>query len=95
MKLNDTLWAYRTTYKTSIETTPFKLVHGKSWHLLVELEHKFYSDIKAPNMDQTAAGSKRMLDLHELEELRLDAYENSLIYKEWKKKWHDKHVSRK
>lgn len=36
-------------------------------------------------MDHIADGGRRMFDLHELEELRLDTYENALIYKERKK----------
>lgn len=45
-------------------------------------------------MDHTAVVSKRMLDLHDLEELRLDVYENVLIYKERTKKWHGKRITR-
>lgn len=92
-KVNDTLWAYRTAYKTHIRTTPFKLVYGKSWHIMVELEHKSYWAIKSFNMDHTVVGSKRMLDLHELEKLCLDAYENALINKERTKRWHNKHIT--
>ncbi|XP_058775534.1 uncharacterized protein LOC131649793 [Vicia villosa] len=33
--------------------------------------------------------------MNELEEIRLDAYENAKIYKERTKKWHDKRISRK
>ena len=36
---------------------------------------------------------KRILDLHELEEMRLHAYENARIYKEMTKQIHDKHIS--
>lgn len=46
-------------------------------------------------MYHTAAGSRRMFDLHELEELRSDAYENALICKHKTKRWHDKRISRK
>jgi len=62
--------------------TPFKLIYGKSCHLPVELEHKAYWAIRNLNLDPHLAGEKRKLQLSELEELRIDAYENARIYKE-------------
>ncbi|GJW35078.1 reverse transcriptase domain-containing protein [Tanacetum coccineum] len=41
-KLDDALWAFRATFKTPIECTPYKLVYGKACHLPIELEHKAY-----------------------------------------------------
>ncbi|KAL5573993.1 hypothetical protein UlMin_023590 [Ulmus minor] len=37
-------------------------------------------------------GEKRLLQLHEMEEFRHNAYENARIYKERTKAWHDKHI---
>ncbi|GJR67508.1 reverse transcriptase domain-containing protein [Tanacetum coccineum] len=67
-KLDDALWP-RTAYKTPIGCTPYKLVYGKACHLPVELDLK-------------TAGDQRKVQLNELNELRDQAYENSLIYKE-------------
>ena len=41
------------------------------------------------------AGEKRLLQLSELDEFRNEAYENSRIYMEKTKAWHDKHIAKK
>ncbi|XP_071730869.1 uncharacterized protein [Rutidosis leptorrhynchoides] len=88
-KLDDALWAFRTAYKTPIGTTLFSLVYGKACHIPYKVEHRAFWAIKEVNLDLERAKEKRVMQMHKLEEFRLEAYDNSLAYKENTKRWHD------
>ncbi|KAJ9541590.1 LOW QUALITY PROTEIN: hypothetical protein OSB04_028096 [Centaurea solstitialis] len=78
-KLEDALWAYRTAYKTPIGSTPYRMLYGKTCHLPFEFEYKALWALKKGKIDKLAR-------------IRSLAYENSKIYKEKRKKWHDAHL---
>ncbi|XP_021747466.1 uncharacterized protein LOC110713316 [Chenopodium quinoa] len=61
----------------------------------VELEHRALWAIKKINFDFESAGEKRWLDLHELEELRLDACGCASTYKARSKEANDKLIEKK
>jgi hypothetical protein len=67
-KLPDAHWAYMIAYKTPIGMSPFQLVYGKSYHLLVELEHRAHRAIKSWYKDVKLAGKNYQKYITELEE---------------------------
>ncbi|XP_023728377.1 uncharacterized protein LOC111876080 [Lactuca sativa] len=75
--------------------SPIRLVFGKPYHLPVELEYRAFWVVKQCNFNIDEAGRHRKLQLRELEELRNNSYENSRIYKEKTKCFHDKSITRK
>ncbi|GJV95226.1 reverse transcriptase domain-containing protein [Tanacetum coccineum] len=91
-KLDDALWTFRTAFKTPIGCTPYKLVYEKACHLPIEFEHKAYWALKHCNFDLKTEGDHQKVKMNELNELRDQAYENSLIYKEKTKKIHDSKI---
>nr|GEV46926.1 hypothetical protein [Tanacetum cinerariifolium] len=78
---------------TKLTTQPRRFLtqasYGKSCQLPLELEHKAFWALKHANFNLKTAGDHWKLQLNELSELRDQAYENSLIYKERTKKLHD------
>nr|GEY84461.1 reverse transcriptase domain-containing protein [Tanacetum cinerariifolium] len=83
------------SYQPWTEANPRKngwrkpLVYGKSYHLPLEFKHKAFWALKHTNFDLKTTGDHRKLQLNELNELRDQAYENSLIYIERTEKLHD------
>jgi len=60
-RLEDALWAHRTAYKAPIGMSPYRVVFGKSYHLLVEIKHRAYWAVKSCNFSLDQAGEERKL----------------------------------
>jgi hypothetical protein len=76
-KLSEAMGAYRTAYKMPIAMMAYQLVYGKTCLLPIELEHKAFWAIKKWNMELKEAGTKRKIQIAELEEWREKAYHSA------------------
>ncbi|GJS71333.1 hypothetical protein Tco_0704174 [Tanacetum coccineum] len=78
----------------------FRLLRGNKYNLVAAIIFQWVkaegaphiNDARHANFDLKTAGDHRKLQLNELSELRDQAYENSLIYKEKTKKLHDSKI---
>ncbi|XP_076922615.1 uncharacterized protein LOC143584443 [Bidens hawaiensis] len=61
------------------------MVYGKACHLPVELERRVYWALRAANLDLTQAAKNRYLQIHEVEELRDEAYARS--WNKFRSRW--------
>ena len=64
--LNATLWAYRTSFRTSLGFTPFHLVHGQEAILPIEIELSSLRVLLRSQKKHKESMKERLLDLERL-----------------------------
>ncbi|KAM2346943.1 hypothetical protein ACFXTH_010619 [Malus domestica] len=74
LKLNEALWAYRTSLRSTIGTTPYALTYGHDAILPVELSINSLRTIEQSSLFNAEYNQSMRQKLEDLEEARLDAY---------------------
>lgn len=75
-KMAETLWAYRTTYKTPTKATPYALVFGAEAVLPLEVELPSLRVAIQYDLTEEQNARLRMEELDALDEVRLRAQQN-------------------
>lgn len=73
----------------------YRLIYEKTCHFPMELEQNACWAIKQFNLDMDKPGSKRKLQMNELEKLCKEAYVNSKSYKQRTTVFQDSHILKK
>ncbi|KAM2696641.1 hypothetical protein EV1_041006 [Malus domestica] len=74
LKLNEGLWAYRTSLRSATGTTPYALTYGHDAVLLVELSINSLRIIEQSSLFSAEYNQSMRHELEDLEEAQLDAY---------------------
>lgn len=88
-KLDEVFWAYMIAFKNPIGMFSTKLMFGKTFHLLIELEHKALWALQRLNVDSKDTSKLRVFQLHEMYEFSLKAYKSCTLYKDHIKGCHN------
>ena len=76
-RLQEVVWAYRTTWKTTTGFTPFEILYGKVAILPIEFEHKTLRTTLTLDIDLPVTQRERLLHLNSLDEMRKTALEHT------------------
>ena len=93
--LPEALWAYRTTWRNTTGHTPYELVYGKKILLPIEFQVETFRMVAQLGMDLLEAQNQRLLQLNELDEIRQDVIQHTILVQEQRARWHDKFIKKK
>ena len=91
-RLLEALWAYMITWRNTIGHTPYELVYRKQALLPIEFQVKTFRMTTQLGMDLDEAQKKRILQINELDEIRQDVLQRTMLIQNQRKKWHDNFI---
>ncbi|KAJ4769671.1 hypothetical protein LUZ62_053928 [Rhynchospora pubera] len=89
-KLQEALWAYRTTYRTPTQATPYSLVFGAEAILPLEVEIPSLRVAMHAKMSLSERAQLRLDELDAMDETRLAAQQNLELYRAHMARAYDK-----
>lgn len=94
-RLVEAIWAYNTTWRTTIRFTPYELVYWKKALSSIEFEYNTFRMAVQLDLDLSHAQKERLFHLNGLDEFRMQALLHTEIVQFQRKIGHDKHIKEK
>jgi hypothetical protein len=94
-RLLEALWAYQTTWRNTTGHTPYEMVYGKQVLLPIEFQVRTFRIAVELGLNLDEAQKQRVLQLNELDEIRQDVIQRTILFQNQRSKWHDKFIKKK
>jgi hypothetical protein len=95
IKLSESIWAYRTTWKKSTRFTPYELVYGKTMFLSIEFEIKTLCIVVDLGIDIFVAWKERITQLNILDEFHQEDLQHTKTLQQQCACWRDRFIKDK
>ena len=93
-RLPEALWAYRTTWRNTTGHTPYQLVYGKQVLFTIEFQVKTFRTAAQLSLNLDEAQEQKLMQLNELDEIRQDVVQRTVLIQNQRTKWHDKFLKK-
>jgi hypothetical protein len=93
-RLLEGLWAYQTTWRNTTRHTPFELVYRKQVLLPIEFQVRTFRIVTELGLNPDEAQKQQALKLNELDEIRQDVIQRTILVQNHRSKWHGKFIKK-